>query len=133
MSPTGTANVLDEIVAPMARLPLLQPLTFAQTIVAAMVGQGKNYHDIAERLGICHTTVKYHAECIAGKIPGDLPAQFKIIAWYRGDDGTVLFGYKPVIAQKAGKDPIVSGEPYGGPGSDPSLVRSAPTDRGTRG
>lgn len=54
-----------------------------QKIVGDLVGEGHNYYDCSERLGITRATVKFHAEAAAAKIPGDLPTQFKLVLYRR--------------------------------------------------
>lgn len=76
----------------LERAPLLKPLTAQEELVAVMVAHGHNYADIAERIGCAPRTVNKHAEKAALKIPGDLPAQMKLVVWMRGAPLDVLTG-----------------------------------------
>lgn len=78
--------------APRTRAPLLKALTSQEELVAVMLGHGHNYHDIAERIGCAPRTVATHAENASRKIPGDLPAQMKLVTWMRGAPLDVLTG-----------------------------------------
>lgn len=98
----------------MKRAPLSAPLTFMQKVVVVLVGQGHNYADIGERLNISPRTAKEYAEIAASRMPGDLPTQFRIVAWYRGDLGRVLLGREARQAEGR-REPIFAedGAPVG--------------------
>ena len=72
------------------------PLSPVQYACVALLARGHNARDIGERLGgISWRTVKFHLHQAAKRIPGDLPAQMRIVFWYRGAsreqlDGTIL-------------------------------------------
>lgn len=76
----------------MKRAPLSAPLTKAQAACSLLLAHGHNYADIGERLGVSRATVKFHIFEAAKKIPGDLPAQMKVVCWVRGAVVEVLTG-----------------------------------------
>lgn len=88
----------------IARVPLRRPFTSTEAVVVAMLASGQhNYHSIGEHLGISYKTVKFHAENAKGKIPGDLPTQLRLLAWYRGATMDVLTGSR---VRETGYQPI---------------------------
>jgi DNA-binding NarL/FixJ family response regulator len=76
----------------MRRAPLRAPLTKSQAACALLLANGHNYADIGERLSTSRATAKYHVHEAAKKIPGDLPAQMKVVCWVRGAALEVLEG-----------------------------------------
>lgn len=76
----------------VVRVPLARPLTRRELYVAAMLSEGYNAPEIAAFLGIGYKTVQSHIETGAKKIPGDMPAIAKVIAWFRGGSLYVLTG-----------------------------------------
>lgn len=75
------------------RVPLSSPLTRAEAACCLLLANGHNCADIGERLG--HTglaTARFHIINAAKKIPGDLPAQMKVVCWVRGAPVEVLLG-----------------------------------------
>ncbi len=86
----------------MIRVEPRIPWTMMQKLVAILVGKGHRYEEIADRLSIKPTTVKYHAEEAARRLPGDLPPKWCLVFWWRGATIEQLEGW-PV-----GKDRPVS-------------------------
>lgn len=95
------------VASKIERVPLLAPFTPMEGIVAKMLASGQhNWRSIAEHMGCSWRTVKFHGEQAKKKIPGDLPTQLRIVAWYRGASMEVLTGsqtrqegyYQPVSA-----------------------------------
>jgi DNA-binding NarL/FixJ family response regulator len=78
--------------AAMPRVPTSPALSPAQEAVALMLGLGYTYPQIAVELGITERTVRFYAAEAAKRIPGDLPAQQKVVAWVRGAAMEVLDG-----------------------------------------
>ena len=76
----------------MKRVPLSSPLTKAQAACALLLANGHNYADIGERLRTSRSTAKFHIHEAAKKIPGDLPAQMRVVCWVRGAAVEVLEG-----------------------------------------
>lgn len=76
----------------MERVVLDKPLSPSQEIVAVLVGLGYNYQQVAEQMKIAYSTVLFHANEGAMKIPGDLPTQQKLLIWARGGTLDVLLG-----------------------------------------
>ncbi len=74
------------------RAPLRKPLTRSQATACLLLANGHNYSDIAERLGTGPDAAKFHVHAAAKKIPGDLPAQMKVVCWLRGATKEVLEG-----------------------------------------
>lgn len=68
------------------RVELSQPLTPAEVQAAQYLAQGLTYAQIADVLGVSMRTAKYHIVNAGKKIPGDLPLQLRVIAWYRGGE-----------------------------------------------
>jgi non-specific serine/threonine protein kinase len=68
----------------MTRIELPQPLTQREEQVAALLARGWSARKVAEHLHISERTVAGHVEAIALRIPGDLPAQARIVCWWRG-------------------------------------------------
>jgi hypothetical protein len=73
-----------------------------------MVGMGLNYAEIASRLEISVFTAKRHAEDAAAKVPGNLPAQMKLIMWVRGVSLDALEGSALSVTIAQGGDPLIS-------------------------
>lgn len=76
----------------ISRVELLKPLTPQEEIVCLLVAHGHNYRDIGERLQLSHRTIEKYAEEAGRKIPGDLPAQMKMVVYMRGGSMDVLTG-----------------------------------------
>lgn len=76
------------------RTALAAPLTKSQAACAILLANGHNYRDIGERLGTSWHAVKFHVQAAAAKIPGDLPAQMKVVFWMRGATREMLEGAK---------------------------------------
>ncbi len=68
---------MPDRLAPRARFTTMQKL------VAIMVGRGHSYDDIAGRLSVKRSTIKYHAENAAAKLPGVDAPRMKLIMWWR--------------------------------------------------
>lgn len=76
----------------MERVPLTSPLSPMQHTVVLLLGLGYGYPRIAAELFVREGTVRFHANAAARKMPGDLPAQIRCIAWARGASLDVLVG-----------------------------------------
>lgn len=74
------------------RAPLRAPLTRSQAACAILLAHGHNYADIGERLGTGRAAAKFHIHAAAKKIPGDLPAQMRVVFWVRGATVEMLEG-----------------------------------------
>lgn len=74
------------------RVPLSEPLTKMQQACALLVANGHNTVAIGVRLGVGCKAVRFHINKAAKKIPGDLPAQMRVVAWVRGATLEVLEG-----------------------------------------
>ena len=69
--------MMPERLAPRARFTTMQKL------VAILVGRGQSYDEIASRLSVKRSTIKYHAENAAAKLPGVDPPRMKLTLWWR--------------------------------------------------
>lgn len=76
----------------MQRATTRAPLTTMQLLVADLLGIGLSPEHVASELRIGIHGVRFHVNRAAAKIPGDLPAQMKVIAWARGATDDVLCG-----------------------------------------
>lgn len=86
------------------RIELPEPLSDHELAIAGLLAEGQNYYAIAELLACSVHTVKWHVRNIARKVPGDLPMQFKAVAWYRGATLGVL-GAKELAYTGAAETP----------------------------
>lgn len=76
----------------MERVEPLKPLTPVQLVIATMLGLSYSHAEIAAELHITVGTVRDHLTHLAKRIPGDLPATARVIAWVRGASLDVLEG-----------------------------------------
>lgn len=76
----------------MDRAPLTEALTPMQYVVVTMLALNYSHAAIAEELHISRSTVRYHLYLAVGKMPGDLPAEQRAVAWARGASVDVLEG-----------------------------------------
>ena len=76
----------------LVRVKPARPLTPTECIVVSLLAFGENCVEVAVRLGVSKRTVKFHVKNAAQKLPGDLPAQMRVITWYRGATADVLTG-----------------------------------------
>lgn len=77
----------------MDRVPPLKPLSSMQRVVATLAALGLTHEQMRAELGnISLRTVRYHLYEAAKRIPGDLPAEAKVVAWARGATLDVLEG-----------------------------------------
>ena len=75
------------------RVPTYRPLSSTESVIAALLATGRyNYHSLAEHMACSWKSVKTHVYRAALKIPGDLPAQVRLVVWYRGATLDVLTG-----------------------------------------
>lgn len=74
------------------RVPTYVPLSPMQFLCAVLVGVGRSYKEIAAELKIEVSTVRMHINVAASRIPGDLPAKARVVAWARGATLEVLEG-----------------------------------------
>lgn len=63
-----------------------------QYAVACLLGIGQSYDEIAAALHIKRGMVRSHIHEANKKIPGNLPAKAKLVAWVRGASLDVLEG-----------------------------------------
>lgn len=76
----------------MLRAPTTAPLSTMQLVVAELLGLGLPAEDVAAELRITIEGVRHHVKRAAAKIPSDLPAQQRVVAWARGASADVLQG-----------------------------------------
>lgn len=76
----------------MDRAATSSPLSPMQLGVCELLGLGHTYVELADDLGVSVDMIREHAKLAAAKIPGDLPAQARCIAWARGATEDVLKG-----------------------------------------
>lgn len=76
----------------MERAATLAPMSRMQETVCILLGALNSYAAVAEHLLISEDMVRVHCKRAAAKIPGDLPAQSRAIAWARGATLDVLTG-----------------------------------------
>lgn len=76
----------------MQRAPTTAPLSAMQLVVAELLGIGQTAEAVAESLRITVDGVRHHVKRAAAKIPSDLPAQQRVVAWARGATTDVLQG-----------------------------------------
>ena len=76
----------------MERVPTSSPPTPMQLVIAVMVGLNYDHATIAKELNIGVPTVRDHLARLARRIPGDLPATARVIAWVRGASLDMLEG-----------------------------------------
>jgi ATP-dependent DNA ligase len=74
----------------VVRLVLRVPLSARQERVAALLADGLELDAIAKHLGCARSTVDFHVERAARKIPSDLPRAARLILWWRGASFEVL-------------------------------------------
>lgn len=78
--------------AAMERAPLTETLTPMQYVVVTLLALNYTHQQIAEELRISRSTVRYHLYLAVAKMPGDLPAEQRAVAWARGASVDVLEG-----------------------------------------
>lgn len=76
----------------MQRAPTLAPMSKMQELTCILLGVMQSYAAVGEHLSISEDMVRVHCKRAAAKIPGDLPAQAKAVAWARGAPLEVLTG-----------------------------------------
>lgn len=76
----------------MERAPTSHPATPMQLLIASLIGCGDSHATVAAKLGIRIGTVRAHLNRLASRIPGDLPAESRVVAWVRGATIDVLEG-----------------------------------------
>lgn len=76
----------------MERATPSRPLTPMQLAIAGLAGVNLSHAQIATELHITVGTVRYHINRAAKKLPGDLPAEQRVVAWMRGATLDVLEG-----------------------------------------
>lgn len=93
------------------RVPLLAPLTKAQAACALLLANGHNYSAIGARLGTGRDAAKVNVQRAAKKIPGNLPAQMKVVCWVRGATREVLEGVdtNECLEELISRDPVATG------------------------
>ncbi len=84
-------NTPDRVLV-IERVPTYQPLSDMQFLCAVLLGVGRSYSEIGKELHIAVSTVKQHVDVAASRIPGDLPAKARVVAWVRGASLEVLEG-----------------------------------------
>ena len=84
------------------RVPPIVPLTRAQTVVVALLENGYSLEEGARLMGIEAGTFRVHVTNALAKVPGDLRATSRLVAWWRGADRTVLgVGHALALRQDA--------------------------------
>lgn len=68
------------------------PLSPQQWMVATLLGAGQSHKEVADALAVRIKTVRWHLRGAAKKLPGDLPAEMRVVAWVRGATLDVLTG-----------------------------------------
>lgn len=76
----------------MERVATLKPVTPMQLVVAVMLGLNMTHEEIAAELEIGLGTVRDHIARLSKRIPGDMPATSRVVAWVRGASLDVLEG-----------------------------------------
>jgi DNA-binding NarL/FixJ family response regulator len=74
------------------RAATTSPFSPMQLIVADLLGIGLSVEVVAAELHITVDGVRHHVKAAAAKIPSDLPAQQRVVAWARGATADVLQG-----------------------------------------
>lgn len=74
------------------RVPPFHPLTRQEELVASLIGHGYKATEVAVMLQCSLRTIRSHADRIALKLPGNLPAQARIAVWWRGASEDLLTG-----------------------------------------
>lgn len=74
----------------MNRVPLRTGLTRREMELVTLIAQGRSNAEIACLLRIRRDSIRTYTRNAASKIPGDLPARARILAWYRGAPLSVL-------------------------------------------
>ena len=69
-----------------ARVELSRPFTPTEERAVEYLAQGLTYAQLADVLGVSVRTAKFHIVNAGTKIPGDLPLQLRVRAWYRGGE-----------------------------------------------
>lgn len=93
------------------RVPTYNRLSEMQFAVATLLGMGQSYKDIGTQLHIAVSTVKQHVDVAASRIPGDLPAKMRVVAWVRGASIDVLEGRSlslEVMRRSRGRSPLLA-------------------------
>ena len=72
------------------RVACRPPLTATQIAIAKLLSDGMNPAEIAAQLAVDRRTVYFHVTQAAQRIPGDLAAAARMMAWYRGASLEVL-------------------------------------------
>jgi DNA-binding NarL/FixJ family response regulator len=67
-----------------------EKFTTMEQLVAILVGRGLEYPEIATRLSILKSTVKFHAEKASAKLPGTDAPRMKLQLWWRGATREVM-------------------------------------------
>lgn len=98
----------------MQRAETTVPLSRMQEVVCNLLGIGLSYREVAESLLISVEMTKEHTKRAAAKIPGDLPAQARCIAWARGASLDVLQGltlrYEVMTRHPQGREVVGLGQ-----------------------
>ena len=77
------------------RVPCRPPLSPNQRACAALLSAGRSHQEIAERLGCTVKTIRFYIQDASRRIPGNLRASKKLIAWYRGASRKALGADRP--------------------------------------
>lgn len=67
-----------------------EPFTTMEKLVAVLVGRGLEYPEVADRLSVKKSTIKFHAEQASAKLPGSDPPRMKLAIWWRGAGREIL-------------------------------------------
>ena len=66
------------------RVKCIPPLTRTQLKIAELLAANLSVEDVATRLGVGATTVKFHIREAADRIPGCWPGRMRLIMWWLG-------------------------------------------------
>ncbi len=75
---------------PVDRVPPRAPLSAGQMTAVALIEQGYSVREAARMMGCGLATLRTHLDRASVKVPGDLPRDAKLVAWYRGASAAVL-------------------------------------------
>lgn len=96
----------------MERAAPLKPVTPLQLVIASLLGVGATHAEVATQLNIKIGTLRDHLNRLAKRLPGDLPAEARVVAWVRGASLDVLEGktlrYEMMVQGERAADRIES-------------------------
>lgn len=75
------------------------PLAPRDRAIALLLGAGLTPVEVAARLGLTLRTVRARVHAIAARLPGDLPAQYRVTVWAREPHGSALEPPDTLVAE----------------------------------